>query len=328
MRGLLDPKCFRRGCFDPLSGGVVSGPARLALGARARRFLTVRVFGLHARFPRRATSRPKDGRWWSALGALARTRARRRVLYLTVRRSRTKGMYEPATRALRSVFTLSWCREASCFSVRKTSSRTSAAEERLGVERFNLSVISKNLPRPGIDGILNRAGFSILELRPVAGARTMVAGKRGASLNSVGLFNSRATTTWEGAHDVAGKRGASLNSGDFLAVGIGGAREPRAWRGRQTIGRLKNVRRSLTAMERAPSFSRGWRGRRIIVALFTSARRTRCGSANAETVTDETRMDEESFCARMTRGPARVGGWLRSIVDEAPEARSRRRVRP
>ena len=168
-------------------------------------------------------------------------------LYLTVRRSRTKGMYEPATRALRSVFTLSWCREASCFSVRKTSSRTSAAEERLGVERFNLSVISKNLPRPGIDGILNRAGFSILELRPVAGARTMVAGKRGASLNSVGLFDSRATTTWEGAHDVAGKRGASLNSGEFLAVGIVVPCEPRASQQGEPIrlrasGRLRNER--------------------------------------------------------------------------------------
>ena len=62
--------------------------------------------------------------------------------YLTVRPSRTKRMYEPLTRALRRVFTLSWCRDANCFSVRKTSSSASAGEG-TGFDQFNLSVIPK-----------------------------------------------------------------------------------------------------------------------------------------------------------------------------------------
>ena len=62
--------------------------------------------------------------------------------YLTARPSRTKRMYEPVTGALRSVFTLSWCREANCFSVRKISSRASAADGP-GSRRINLSASSK-----------------------------------------------------------------------------------------------------------------------------------------------------------------------------------------
>jgi hypothetical protein len=83
------------------------------------------------------------------------------------------------TRALRSVFTLSWCGEANSFSVRKISSRALAADG-FGSRRI-LSAISKELLCLELTESLTGAGFSILEPRRAAGARMPLRAKKGFS---------------------------------------------------------------------------------------------------------------------------------------------------
>ncbi len=108
-----------------------------------------------------------------------------RSRYLTVRPSRTKRMYEPVTRALRSVFTLSCCRAANCFSVKKISSSAAAADG-TGSRRVNLSASSK-FSFVWNDRVLNSAGFFAFGAAALRG-RGCRCGQRGASLNSGDLL--------------------------------------------------------------------------------------------------------------------------------------------